>query len=64
MAGLICMDTPSDTMRAEARKIGIIELEGIMGQTEEISKIQILTAREILEGKKFNIPDYYTLKKQ
>ena len=63
MAGLICMDIPSDNMKAEARAIGTIELEGILGYSEKIPKIQILTAQEILKGERFIIPDYYKYKK-
>ena len=63
VAGLICMDIPSDNMKAEARAIGTIELEGILGYSEKIPKIQILTAQEILKGERFIIPDYYKYKK-
>lgn len=63
MAGLICLDKPTDGMLDEARKAGYYSLDaGLFGKLE-YPRVQILTAEEILNGKTFDIPPTQLTKK-
>lgn len=64
MAGLISYARPTDEMLAEAQRAGMYQLDaGNLFGVMEYPRIQILTAEEILEGKKFNIPSNLVKKK-
>jgi site-specific DNA-methyltransferase (adenine-specific) len=57
MAGLICIDEPTDGMKTEAMKAGFYEVDfGLMGK-QSFQKVQILTIKDIIENdKKFQTP--------
>lgn len=56
MAGLVCLDEPTDGMRAEARAAGMVTVD--YGVTKiEVPKVQILSVKDIIERKKkFDTP--------
>lgn len=55
MAGLICIDEPTEGMRQECLKAGFYDFE-FMNQKQSFPKIQILTIKDIFDGKKFETP--------
>ena len=57
MAGLVCIDEPTEGMKAEALKAGFYEVDfGMMGK-QSFQKVQILTIKDIIENnKKFQTP--------
>ena len=63
MAGMICVDTPTEGMYATAREVGMIKIEGIMGHIIKIPRVQILTTKDLFDSKQFNFPDWSKLKK-
>jgi site-specific DNA-methyltransferase (adenine-specific) len=55
MAGMICIDEPTEGMKSEALKAGFYDFE-FMNSKESYQKVQILTVKDIIDGKKFNTP--------
>jgi len=52
MAGLLCIDEPTDGMRQECLKAGFYEIDyGMMG-VQKFPKVQILTVKDIIENNK------------
>lgn len=52
MAGLLCIDEPTDGMRQECLKAGFYEIDyGIVG-VQKFQKVQILTVKDIIENNK------------
>lgn len=61
MAGLLCIDEPTDGMRQECLKAGFYEIDyglGIQGLgMQKFPKVQMLTVKDIIEGgKTFQTP--------
>ena len=63
MAGLISYAPPSQDMLNEAKKSGTFKMKDGLFANVEYPKVQILTAEEILNGKKFNLPYSRLIKK-
>ncbi len=55
MAGLICIDEPTEGMKQEVLKAGFYE-QKFMESKQFFQKIQLLTIKDIFEGKKFQTP--------
>ncbi len=55
MAGMVCIDEPTNGMRAEALKAGFYDFD-FMGIKKTYQKVQILTIKDIIDGKKFDTP--------